>query len=141
MKEFEEMKRKGEPMSIGDLANELMQHIQPNTERQSFMPKADVWESEVAYHVSVYLPGLEKDEINLDVKDGYVIVSGERKVDAETDRQVRKLESDYGYFQRRVKLNTKADAEKVKARLENGVLLITIPKLQGEAYARNIKVA
>lgn len=129
-------------MSVGDLANELLRNMKPEAEGPSFIPKADVWESETAYHVSVYLPGLEKDEIQLSVKDGYIVVSGERKLAAEYEQQqVRKLESDYGYFQRRVKLNTKADAERIKARLENGVLNITIPKLQDEAYSRNIKVA
>ncbi|MGZ5243572.1 MAG: Hsp20/alpha crystallin family protein [Bacteroidia bacterium] len=138
----EESLRKGETKSIGEIANELMAQIKENAVQKQFIPQADVWESDGAYHISVYLPGIDRADVKLDVKDGYLIISGERAMQPDVkEHKIRLLESAFGIFQRRIKLNQKADIQNIKAKLEQGILNINIPKLQEQEYIQNIKVA
>ena len=137
-----ELERKGEVQSLEDLTNELMNQIKTNASLQKFVPKADVWELETGYKVFVYLPGIDKESVNLEIKDDFLIISGERTMNAEFAREKAKLlESAYGQFQRRIKLNQKVNLENIKAEFEAGILNISIPKIQAENVQRAIKVA
>lgn len=137
-----EFGRKGEVQSLEDLTNELMSQIKTNASLQKFVPKADVWELETGYKVFVYLPGIDKDSVSLEVRDGFLIISGERNIIPELAIEKAKLlESSYGQFQRRIKLNQKVNLEAIIANFESGILNITIPKIQNEDIQRVIKVA
>lgn len=143
IKNFEkEFGRKGEVQNLEDLTNELMSQIKTNASLQKFVPKADVWELETGYKVFVYLPGIDKNSVNLEVKDGFLIISGERAIHPELAIEKAKLlESSYGEFQRRIKLNQKVNLEAIIANFESGILNIIIPKIQNEDIQRVIKVA
>jgi HSP20 family protein len=98
-----------------------------------FMPVVNTREGKFAYHVEVDLPGVNKEDITVDVKDNVLSISGERKHREEVKREdYYKLESSYGKFQRSFTLPKGVDSENVKASAENGVLEITIPKLSQE---------
>jgi HSP20 family protein len=134
--------RKAETRSIEELASELMNQIKENAARGRFVPKADAWESDTAYFISIYLPGLEKKDVSMEVKDGHIMIFGERELEPELSAcKMRLMQSDYGYFQRRIKLNPKADVNNMRARMENGILRIVIPKHQAQEYEVKTKVA
>jgi HSP20 family protein len=131
-------------MHVGELTQEILSQINANAEvEKRFIPKTDVWESAVGYHIHIYLPGMASEEIGLEYKDEFIIVSGERKnrMLSDISTEMKLNESDYGYFQRRIKLNEKVDQNKIKAKLEHGVLMISIQKLQAEGYRTQTKVA
>jgi HSP20 family protein len=137
-----EFGRKGEVQNLEELTNELMGQIKTNASLEKFVPKADVWELEAGYKVFVYLPGIDKDSVSLEVRDGFLIISGERNIIPELAIEKAKLlESSYGQFQRRIKLNQKVNLEAIIANFESGILNITIPKIQNEDIQRVIKVA
>jgi HSP20 family protein len=90
--------------------------------------------------VSVELPGLQKDAINLSFQDGVLTVSGER-THAREGQEGATLRSErfFGKFQRSVSLPTAIDAANVKATYKDGVLLIELPKAE-EAKPKQIQV-
>ena len=97
-------------------------------------PALNFREAKDSYVVDVELPGMKKEDISVTLKAGVLTVSGERKTDkAETSDVYRIRESAYGSFSRSISLPDDADANKVSAQFDNGVLTVTIarnPKLQ-----------
>lgn len=98
-----------------------------------FAPVVNTREDDKAYHVEADLPGVEKEDIKVDVKNNILTISGERKHKEEIKREdYYKLESSYGKFERSFTLPKGADAEHIEAKTEKGVLEVTIPKLKTE---------
>ncbi len=104
-------------------------------------PVCNVWEDENALYVQAELPGLTKDEISVSVENGVLTISGEKR---EERREGQKdtfhlYERRYGRFERSFTLPSNVDADHIRARYENGVLELTIPKTE-EAKPRRIQI-
>lgn len=98
-----------------------------------FTPSVNTREGEYAYHVEVDLPGVKKEDINVDIKDNVLTISGERKTKTEIkEKDYYKKESTYGKFQRSFTLPDNTDIENIEANSEDGVLEVVIPKLKKE---------
>ncbi|WVV37561.1 Hsp20/alpha crystallin family protein [Sulfurospirillum sp. 1612] len=96
----------------------------------NFKPKVNTIEGENAYHIEVDLPGVKKEEIEVNVKDNTLTISGERKVKNEVkEKDYYKMESAYGSFARSFTLPEKVDVENIHANSQDGVLEVVIPKL------------
>ena len=92
-------------------------------------PAVDISESEKGLVVSAELPGLKKDQVKLTIEDGVLTLSGEKKFeDEKKGTDYHRVERRYGNFHRSFTLPTGIDADKAKARFEDGVLTIEIPK-------------
>ncbi len=100
-------------------------------ERQSWTPSVDVIETDDAIKLKAELAGMDPKDINIEVQDNVLTVSGERRFEEEVkeDRYYR-IERRYGSFSRSLVLPPTADENKVEAKYENGVLEITIPKTE-----------
>lgn len=103
-------------------------------------PPVDVLETSEEVVFRAELPGFEKDEIEITVNDGRLIISGERPFNEEKDTRYHQVERWYGNFYRSFLLPTSVENEKIAASLKNGVLTITLPKKQ-EAKPRQISVS
>lgn len=90
--------------------------------------KCDIYEEDGMYHVEMDIPGYDKKDINIEVKDGYLTVSAskEKEEENETKNYIRK-ERVYGSFSRSFALGD-VDVDKIDAKFENGILDIVIPK-------------
>jgi HSP20 family protein len=98
--------------------------------KMDFTPSVNTREGEHAYHVEVDLPGVKKEDIDVDIKDNIVTISGERKTKKELkEEDYYKVESAYGKFERRFTLPEDVDVENIHAESEDGVLEVVIPKL------------
>lgn len=98
--------------------------------KTDFTPSVNTREGEHAYHVEVDLPGVKKSDIDVDVKDNIVTISGERKTKEEViEEDYYKVESSYGKFERSFMLPGNVDVENIHAESEDGVLEVVIPKL------------
>lgn len=96
-----------------------------------FNPSVNTREGENAYHVEVDLPGVKKEDINVDVKDNIITISGERKTKEEVKKdQYYKVESSYGRFDRSFTLPENVDVENIHAESQDGVLEVIIPKME-----------
>ncbi len=110
--------------------------------KTDFTPSVNTREGEHAYHVEVDLPGVKKDDIDVDVKDNIVTISGERKTKKEVkEEDYYKVESSYGRFERSFTLPENVDVENIHAESQDGVLEVIIPKLtKSENKSKKIEI-
>jgi HSP20 family protein len=107
----------------------------------TFVPKTDVVESATAYEVHLAIPGLNKEDFNIEVNDNYLTISGERKFQNEKkDKNYHAIETHYGSFSRSFTLPENVDTSKINAKYNNGILEITIPKDEKKVLKQTIKV-
>ncbi len=96
-----------------------------------FSPAINTREGEFAYHIEVDLPGMKKEDINIQIEDSTLVISGERKVKDEIkEDNYYKIESSFGSFSRSFTLPEEADIENIHAESEDGVLEVIVPKLE-----------
>lgn len=94
-----------------------------------WMPNVDIYETKDAVCVRAELPGVDKDAVNVEVKEGVLILRGERKFEKEVkEENYHRIERSYGTFHRSFTLPSSVDAEKVTARMKDGVLEVDLPK-------------
>jgi HSP20 family protein len=89
-------------------------------------PKIDIDETETDIRVTAELPGLEEKDVSLEIANGMLLISGEKKSETE-DKARRFSERYYGRFERRIPLDGVED-DKASASFNNGVLTVTLPK-------------
>lgn len=95
----------------------------------SFVPSMDVSETETQFEIDVYLPGLRKDDLSIELENGLLTVSGERKMEREeAGRKFHKVENAYGTFRRSLQLPDHIDHDSVKAEFKDGILRIAVNK-------------
>ncbi|MEZ6133187.1 MAG: Hsp20/alpha crystallin family protein [Planctomycetaceae bacterium] len=98
-----------------------------------------VVESEAEIHVSLDLPGLSEDDVQVTVDDGHLLIKGERKKSVPESAQMLFSNQSFGEFQRTLQFHDSLDPESVQAVMENGVLTITIAR-RPELQPRRINV-
>lgn len=92
-------------------------------------PAIDVVEEEGNLVVHAEIPGMNKDDIKVVVNDNVLTISGERKQESETkDKRFHRVERYYGRFSRQMMLPSSVDSTKVKAKYQDGVLTVILPK-------------
>jgi HSP20 family protein len=106
----------------------------------NWAPSVDISENEKAFTLLADVPGVDPKDIEISMEKGVLTIKGERKTEnVEEDENYRRVERQSGQFYRRFTLPDTADADKIEARSEHGVLKITIPK-QEVAVSRRIEV-
>lgn len=98
-------------------------------------PNVDIAEHEDHYKITVEVPGIDKEDIQMEVSDGSLVITGEKKIEKnERDENVNwhRIERSYGAFRRMLDLPDDSDAENIDAKFNNGVLDIKIPRTQNE---------
>jgi HSP20 family protein len=107
----------------------------------SFMPVVNTREDDKAYYIEIDLPGVKKEDISVDISDGVLTVSGERKYKNEVkEENYYKIESSFGKFERSFRLPEDLDADAIDAKSEDGVLEITLPKKKKEESKKKIEI-
>ena len=101
----------------------------------AFTPLADVEETDDAYVVEIELPGVKRDDVDIEVAGRRVTVHGERK-EKERVGILRKRERTVGRFRYEVTLPGVVDDEHVEAHLDDGVLTVRLPKPERERPRR-----
>ena len=104
-----------------------------------YVPPADVWETEDALAVALEVPGAARETVTIELKDDVLRV--EARVDASKYEGLEPVYAEYGvgHWARSFALPGKVDRERIEARLEDGVLTLTLPKA-AEARPRRISV-
>jgi HSP20 family protein len=100
-------------------------------------PQVEVFERDNQLIVRADLPGMTKDNVNVDIIDDALVIRGERASEREENEQgFYRSERSYGSFYRRIPLPEGVNADNAKADFRNGVLEITIPAPQGAEQKR-----
>jgi HSP20 family protein len=105
-----------------------------------WLPAVDIKESPETLSLVVELPGLKKEEVSIMVENQVLTIAGERKFESEQkDETYHRIERSYGGFLRSFTLPANIEADQVDARFENGLLTVTLPKVD-EAKPRRIEI-
>jgi HSP20 family protein len=109
--------------------------------RGSWVPSVDIFETDKHDLVlRAELPGMTREDIEVTVENGTILIKGEKKFDPEVkEENYRRIERAYGVFHRSFTLPNTVDAGRVTAEYKNGVLTITLP-FKEEAKPRTINV-
>ena len=110
--------------------------------RGSWVPSVDIYETDTHDLVlRAELPGMSREDIEVTVENGTIVIKGEKKFDTEVkEEHYRRIERTYGTFHRSFTLPNTVDAAKVAAEYKNGVLTVTLP-FKEEAKPRTVNVA
>lgn len=107
---------------------------------QVYAPAVDLHETEEAYVIEADLPGMKKDDINIEVLEDTVTIQGVRNDETEEKREnYHRIERHRGEFKRSFRIPGGFDASAVKAEFNDGVLKLNLPK-QEVQKARRISV-
>lgn len=95
------------------------------------MPAIDVHESDDAYVVNVDLPGINKDDIEVSLKNGMLTIKAEVKSEdkEEKDGKIIRQERHFGQYLRQLSVGSDIKSDAVQANYDNGVLRLELPKL------------
>ena len=97
--------------------------------------KTDVREHEDSYEVDIDLPGFKKDDVNIELTDGFLVVAAEKGLDKEHKDKEGKLirqERYSGSMTRSFYVGDAVKQEDIKAKMEHGVLKLTVPKVENK---------
>ena len=93
------------------------------------VPPANLVESKDEYRLDISAPGFSKDDFNVEMQDGSLMVSAEHEEESKEDREnYRRREFSWNNFSRTFNLPENAREDQINAKYENGMLKITIPK-------------
>jgi HSP20 family protein len=107
---------------------------------EGFTPSANLAETEGAFEVTLELPGLKPEEVNVEVKNGELWISGEKHEEQEEEgKTFHRVERRMGSFRRVFRLPVPIKEEAIEAKFENGVLKVAVPKSE-EAKPKRITV-
>jgi HSP20 family protein len=135
---FEEIRRTQERL------NQLFEDFMPMEEwggRKVFTPAIDIKEEENKLVVTTDLPGINKEDIEINLKEDMLEISAKSGKEKETEEEgyIRK-EREYTRFYRAVRLPTSVKEEGSTAKIENGVLTIMLQKMKLEEPAKKIQI-
>jgi len=112
-----------------------------NVATASWTPSVDIIEDENSFKLLADIPGVKPEDIDVSMDNGVLTIKGERSSETKTEKEnFRRVERQYGVFYRRFTLPETANADKIEAHSEHGVLKIIIPK-QEVAKARRISIS
>lgn len=117
--------------------NQLFDTLSPTahdrSSRVAFVPAVEISETPEAVQLRAEVPGMEAKDLDVQVMAEAVAISGERKSEAHREEDgVVRSEFRYGKFQRVIPLPARVQNDKVEAEYKDGVLSLTLPKVEAE---------
>ena len=117
-----------------------LQGVAASSSTPAWAPALDISERKDAYLVTVELPGVEFDDLQITLEDGLLTIQGERHFAHDSsEQQFHRIERRYGAFRRSITLPAHVMADGIEATADNGVLQIVVPKVE-EAKPKRIQV-
>lgn len=106
---------------------------------RAFMPSTDIFETEEALNVVLEMPGVSRDNVDINVEDGVLTVEG--RIDFQKYEGLRPVYSEYnvGPYRRSFRVSSQVDQDRISAEMTDGVISLTLPKAE-KAKPRRIKV-
>ena len=142
-REIERWEPFGEMEGLHHKMNRLFERLMPSGDRffgLDFMPAAEMDETDNELHLKLEIPGMEASDLDIEVTETSIDISGERKSEPKTEAKgMVRSEFSYGKFERVIPLPAHIQNDKVKAEYNNGILTLTLPKTEAEKH-RTVKV-
>jgi HSP20 family protein len=132
LREFERLQRR-----MSRLFEQLMPSGNGDVGALAFMPSAEMKETGNTVYLKLEIPGLEAKDLEIEVTEEAVSISGERKSETKTEEKgMLRSEFCYGKFERQIPLPVHVQSDQAQAEYRNGVLTLTLPKVEGEKRSR-----
>jgi HSP20 family protein len=110
------------------------------TVTSAWFPPSDIFEDDKAVKIVAEIPGVRSEEVKITLENNLLTIRGEKRQEAEErNERVHRYERSYGSFERTFALPRTVDSDQIQASHENGVLTITLPKVE-QARPREIPV-
>jgi HSP20 family protein len=110
-----------------------------NQSEREMLLAVNVQAAEEAYDITALVPGLEAEDLDIEILNNTVTIRGEFKADGDEQKKYLVSELPNGRFSRVISLPTAADAGKIEASIKNGVLMLHVPKAEADR-PKTIKV-
>lgn len=107
---------------------------------RTYVPTADIFETEAALTVSLEMPGVDKGAVDVNVEDGVLTVEGRLDFSKYEGMQPLYTEYNVGNYRRSFSLSNKIDQSRISAEMSDGVLTLVLPKAE-EAKPRRIAIS
>lgn len=102
--------------------------------------KCDIYEKDEKYFLEMEIPGLKKDEVKIEVEDGYLTITAEKsEVKEDEDKNYIRKEITYGSTQRKFYVGD-IDSEDIKAEFKDGILNVSFPKEEKKSNKKEITI-
>ena len=121
------------------LFDNFFDNLFDNSFQNDFSPKVDISETDKIFNFEFAVPGMEKNDLSIEIKNGYLTVSGERKI-KNNDNNFHSIENGYGKFSRSFQLPDNIDENKISAKHKNGILNISIEKDKKTSMKKTIQI-
>lgn len=111
-------------------------------DRNNTNMRCDVYEKGDNYHIEMDIPGFDKDDISIETKNDYLIITAEKNNEEEDKDEERKYichERTYGKYQRSFYIGD-IDTDQINAEFNNGMLKITVPKKEKSSNKKMIEI-
>ena len=128
------------PRTFSDIIDNFVNNTKAETSERKFLPNADIVEDEKAYQLAIVIPGVNKEEIKVEIAEGKLSVKAERKFNKEEGKKYHAIESPYGVFARSFYLPDDVNAEGIDASYKNGILYLVLPKDEKKAHKAIIEI-
>lgn len=129
-----------EPVRFSDMLDRIFDRTS-ELQSSTFVPRVDVSETEKQFEVTAELPGMKKEDIDINMEGNVLTISGERRREqTEKSQNFRRVETSYGRFTRSLPFPDIINPDKIEAKYDNGLLHITIPKVKEKA-GKKIKIS
>jgi HSP20 family protein len=118
---------------------ELAQQEEKTVPGRYYMPAADIFETDDALTLMLEMPGVTKNNVDVQIENDVLRVEG--KIDYSAYKDIEPVYTEYnvGHYARAFTLSNKIDRDAITARVEDGVLTLTLPKAK-EALSRRIAI-
>lgn len=104
------------------------------------IPLADIVETEYAYSIRVELPGLKKDDVNINFSEGVLTISGESDTHTEEEGELIHQERTQRSYRRTMRVPRQVDVENIHAEFADGLLEVVLPKLKEDQSTNQIDI-
>ena len=127
--------------SLHDEMNRLMgRFLEPEEGGEkvlAFTPRTNIAETESGYEITVDLPGMKSEDVNVELKEGHLWIWGRREQETEEKgKTYHRVERQYGEFRRVIPLEDAVEADKIDAEYKEGVLTVRLPKSEASRPRR-----
>jgi len=131
----------GMQQEMNRLFDEFFGERQTEMSECAWTPMVDVSETETELRIRAELPGLNHEDIEINLQDNVLTLKGEKKQEQKEETEnFHRIERCYGNFSRSFTLPANVKADAVQATFKNGILLITLPKTE-EARPKKIEIS
>ncbi|TFV93036.1 Hsp20/alpha crystallin family protein [Algoriphagus kandeliae] len=128
------------PADLGGLFERFFNESLGN-ETRKFNPAVDISEDDEQFEIQVAVPGMKKQDFHVDLTEGRLTISGERKIEEKKEgKNYHSLETQYGSFSRAFYVPDNVNPEKIEAVYEDGILKIFLPKAEKKERKASIEV-